>query len=294
MISATSDGTDQPSYVLTPEGYQKESGPTPLVVLLHPWSTNFEHRQEAFEAEAMARGWILLFPDFRGPNNRPDACGSDAAQQDILDAAAWAQSTYDVDQRRIYVTGVSGGGHMAMLMAGRHPNVWAAASAWVGISDLVAWHGRHADENYGEMLRKSCGGRPGESARIDREYRQRSPLTFLQGAVHVPLDIAAGVHDGHQGSVPIRHSLEAYNAIARAVGESLISEAEIVQLSVENGRLATPLESDLVEDEALGRKIHLRRHAAASRVTIFEGGHEGIAPAAFDWLARHVKPTVIE
>jgi len=178
---------------------------------------------------------------------------------------------------------------MAMLMAGRHPDVWAAASAWVGISDLVAWHRFHADGPYGEMIRKSCGGRPGDSAEVDDEYRERSPLTFLAGAVDLPLDIAAGVHDGHHGSVPIHHSLDAFNVVAKAAGEQSVGDDEIEQLSSETRRLAMPLDSDLAEDRALGRRIYLRRQAAASRVTIFEGDHEGIATAAFDWLARHDK-----
>ena len=40
------------------------------------------------------------------------------------------------------------------------------------------------------------------------------------------------------------------------------------------GRLSSPLDSDQVKDKALGRMIYLRRFAAQSRVTIFEGGHE--------------------
>lgn len=290
LIKSTADGTDQPCYLTLPKGIESSSRPTPLVVLLHPWSFGVEHRQESFEAEAVRRGWILLVPDFRGPNDHPEACGSLKAQQDILDAVTWAKTRFNVDRRRIYITGASGGGHMTMLMTGRHPTVWAAASAWVGISNLVAWHRRHETGNYGEMLRKSCGGRPGKSQQVNGEYRERSPLTFLHRAAEFPLDIAAGIHDGHQGSVPIRHSLEAFNEIANATGEPAITEAEITQLSAENGRLRAPHDSDLVEDEILGRTIYLRRSAGRSRVTIFEGGHEGISASAFDWLASHAKP----
>jgi len=160
LITSTADGTDQPCYLTLPTEIENSPEPTPLVVLLHPWSFGLEHRQETFEAEAIRRGWILLVPDFRGTNDHPDACGSLKAQQDILDAVTWTKTQYDVDRRRVYVTGTSGGGHMTMLMAGRHPAVWAAASAWVGISDLAAWHLRHETTKYGEMLRKSCGGRP--------------------------------------------------------------------------------------------------------------------------------------
>ena len=51
----------------------------------------------------------------------------------------------------------------------------------------------------------------------------------------------------------------------------------------------SPRPSDKVEDASFGREIHLRRHAKKARVTIFEGGHEGIATAAIAWLEQHVR-----
>ena len=173
-----------------------------------------------------------------------------------------------------------------MLMAGRYPDRWTAVSAWVGISDLAAWHAKHAKTNYGKMLRDSCGGAPGESAEIDEQYRARSPKTWLHQAVDVPLDLAAGVHDGHKGSVPIRHTIEAFNVVAKALGEAVVSEEEILQLSRTDGRLDDPKSGDTVEDAVFGRAIYLRRKAGKARVTIFEGGHEGISAAALDWLSR--------
>ena len=173
-----------------------------------------------------------------------------------------------------------------MLMAGRHPERWTAVSAWVGISDLAAWHAKHAKTGYGKMILASCGGPPGESAEIDLEYRNRSPITWLHQAVDVPLDLAAGVHDCYKGSVPTRHTLEAFNAVAKALGEAVISEEEILQLGRPDGHLDNPKPGDTVEDAVLGRAVYLRRNAGKARVTIFEGGHEGIAAAALDWLSR--------
>ena len=286
-VPSSIDATEQPCYVILPPSFRPGAAPTPLLVSLHSWSAGVEQRRENLEQQAAERGWICLLPHFRGPNNHPHACGSELAQQDILDAIHWVQSRYAIDARRIYLTGVSGGGHMTMLMAARHPDLWAAASAWVGISDLKAWHRKHARTNYGRMIRNSCSGVPGDSEFVDRQYRNRSPLTFLHQATGVPLDIAAGVHDGHQGSVPIRHSIDAFNTIARSGQYPTVSEEEIQQLSQPNGRLTNPQPSDLVQDPAFGRPIYLRRRAARSRITIFEGGHEGIDTAAIDWLAQH-------
>ena len=288
-IPSTADGTKQPCYVILPDGYDPAGDPVPLLVSLHTFSGGVEQRQKAFEAEANRAGWIYLFPHFRGPNKTPQACGSLLAQQDILDAVDWAVQEYPVNTRRIYLTGASGGGHMTMLMAGRYPQRWAAASAWVGISDWAAWHKRHAEGNYGAMLRASCGGAPGESVEIDEEFRVRSPKTWLHRAVGLPLDLAAGIHDGHTGSVPVRQTLDAFNIIARAGGCEAITEAEIEQVSTPEGRLEAPKPSDLEPDEDYGRAIYLRRHAGPARVTIFEGGHEGLARPAIEWLGRHVR-----
>ena len=286
-IRSTADGSDQPCYVILPAGFAPNGPPVPLVVSLHTWSGDVEQRNSALEKLADQKGWIYLFPHFRGPNQHPDACGSDKAQQDILDAVAWAKENYPLDPRRIYLTGASGGGYMTLLMVGRHPEIWSAASAWVGISDLAAWHARHAQDRYGAMLRKCCGGAPGDSADVDRQYRERSPLTHLHRAKDVPLDISAGVHDGHKGSVPIRHSLDAFNVIARAAGTALIGEQEIEQLSRVDGRLVQPQPGDEGEDPTFGRNFYLRRTAGPVRVTIFEGGHEDIATATVAWLEGH-------
>jgi dipeptidyl aminopeptidase/acylaminoacyl peptidase len=293
LIRSTIDDTEQPCYVTAPGGLTAAHEPAPLLVSLHSWSGDVQQRNaglQQLEDLAVQRGWVHLFPHFRGANQHPDACGSEKAQQDILDAIAWAQNEYPVDRRRIYLTGSSGGGHMTLLMAGRHPDVWAAASAWVGISDLAAWHASHADARYGAMLRACCGGAPGDGPEVDQQYRVRSPLTHLHRAARVPLDIAAGIHDGHSGSVPIRHSLDAFNCLARALDAEAVSEQEIQQLSRRQGRLDDPQPSDRIADPVLGRGIHLRRRAGPARVTIFEGGHESVPAAAIAWLEQHRKP----
>ena len=289
FIASSADGSEQPCYLILPEAFDANGPPLPLLVSLHTWSGDVEQRDLKMEEEANRRGWIYLWPHFRGPNQAPDACGSEKARQDILDAVDWVLEHYPVDRKRIYLTGASGGGHMAMLMAGRDPQRWTAVSAWVGISDLPAWHARHAGTRYGAMLRASCGGAPGESTQIDEQYRLRSPKTWLDRAVEVPLDLAAGVHDGHQGSVPIRHTLDAFNLVAAAQGRPVVTEEEIVQLSRPDGRLEQPQASDREKDPSLGRAIYLRRTSGQARVTIFEGGHERVARAAAEWLARHVQ-----
>lgn len=285
-VVSSLDGTRQPSYVILPPGLLSASKPVPLLVALHSWSFGVEQRYSELERAALGRGWIYLFPDFRGVNDHPDACGSQKAQQDILDVVQWARETYNVDEERVYLTGFSGGGQMTMLMVGRYPEVWSAASAWVGISDLGSWYRLHARTKYGGMARRICGGALGDSPQVDEQYQRRSPVSFLHHAVEVPLDIAVGIHDGHRGPVPVRHSLDAFNVVAKAQGGELISDRHIAQLNRRNADLRGALPSDLVVDRAYGRKIHLRRQCGKARVTAFEGDHEILGGGAVDWLSR--------
>jgi dienelactone hydrolase len=112
----------------------------------------------------IAQGWAFVHPDFRGPNWTPQALGSDRAVQDVVEAVEWAKKQTAVDETRIYLIGVSGGGHMAMLMAGRHPEIWAGVSAWCGIGDVARWHAEHTkngkSDKYAENIVAALGKVP--------------------------------------------------------------------------------------------------------------------------------------
>jgi acetyl esterase/lipase len=208
---------------------------------------------------------------------------------DILGAVDYAKAHANVDSSRIHLIGASGGGYTSLLMAGRTPDLWAGVSAWVPITDLRDWYFEckklkcdHADD-----IVKSCGGPPGTSAAIDLEYKKRAPSTYLRKAVNVPLDINAGITDGHHsGGVPISHSLRAFNLLVSE--KDRISEEDI-RYFAEEAQVPSHLKRKL-SDPAYGEKAPLfRRTAASARITIFDGGHEIIYEAALTWLARQHK-----
>lgn len=291
-VKSSIDGTPQPSMLWTPPKAKTTS--TPLLVYLHSWSGDYRQKNTAWHAEAVQRGWIFLHPNFRGRNDNPAACGSKKARQDILDAINHIIAKYNVDETRVYLAGTSGGGHMTMLMGAYYPQRFSAASAWVGIGDLAEWYRFHTKNgkpgNYARMTAKSCGGAPGDSAKVDAAYKARSPIFHLHNVGDLPIEISAGVKDGKTGSVPIMHSLNAFNKIAQAGKHTLIPESEIQELW-KSGRLAKPQSSDTGVDPDYGRKLFLRRTAGPARVTIFDGGHEGIAKAGIAWLAKHHRQT---
>jgi poly(3-hydroxybutyrate) depolymerase len=285
QFKSSLDGSTQEAMLITPRLEVQVKKSIPLVVSLHSWSADLEQRND-LEELVHHRGWMYLFPNFRGANRTTQACGSDLAQQDILDSISWVIDHYQIDKDRIYLTGTSGGGHMTMLMAARHPKLWRAASAWVGISDLVEWHAKHSNTNYGNMIEQCCGGAPGDSLKVDAQYKSRSPITYFAGAREVAIDICAGINDGHQGSVPISHSINAFNMIAEAKGDRPVTETEISQLS-RPGKLEEAQAGDEGFDGTFGRKYFLRRRSGNARLTIFDGGHEGIASATIAWFENH-------
>lgn len=292
------DGSDQPAMWCCPDIATNVAGASvPLLVSLHTWSHGYA-QNNGFAAACHERGWAFIAPDFRGPNNRSEACASSLAVQDVLDAVHYARVHACIDTSRIYLAGHSGGGHMSLVMAARAPYLWAGVSAWVPISDLAAWHAqcKLSGEDFWKDLEAVCGGPPGPSTQA--EYDARSSLPVLAGAKGLPIDISAGIHDGHSGgTVPISHSLRAFNVLAAAEGlpELMLTDEQIEEMTrtqqvpaslAGRGKTATPSTG---ETERRKHRILFRRQARATRLTIFDGGHEIDVQTVLDWLALQHK-----
>jgi type III restriction enzyme len=58
---------------------------------------------------AIQENWHFVHPNFRGPNDSPEAMGSDLAVHDIVDAVRGMQKRGNVDASRIYLIGCNGG-----------------------------------------------------------------------------------------------------------------------------------------------------------------------------------------
>ena len=282
---ASADKTLQPMLLCAASDKSKR----PLLVGLHSWSGDYKQAggEVVYARWCIEKDWHFIHPNFRGPNWTADACGSDKVVKDIVDAVSYMKKNHQVDTDRIYLIGVSGGGHASLLMAGRAPDIWAGVSAWVPISDIQVWweqkrKGSHA--KYADHIEKSVGGRPDEVESAMRECVKRSPLTYLDKAVEVNLDINAGVTDGHAGgSVPFTHSLHAFNRVAAE--KDRIPRGFIDAFYRQQ---ALPVGSEKPERDSLyGKKnVLFRKVSNNTRVTIFQGKHEIIHHAGLNWLAR--------
>ena len=190
-----------------------------------------------------------------------------------------------IDSTRVYLIGTSGGGYTSLLMAGRHPELWAGVSAWVPITDLTAWYHENkamGDKHWREVA-DSCSGSPRTSKEGDEQYKLRSPLTYLEDAREVAIDINAGIRDGHEGGVPVSHSLRAFNTIAHQHDRFTNQD---IQSIVETATIPKHLQHEISDPTYGDKQPLLRRYAGRARVTLFDGRHEYIPEAALRWLEK--------
>ena len=288
-VKSSKDRSEQKILFYAPPESSKK--PVPLLVGLHTWSTDYQNSGRYIE-DVKKRGWAFVGPDFRGSNTKPEACASEIAIQDVLDAVEYSKKNAKIDEKKIYLVGESGGGHMSLMMASKAPDLWAGVSAWVPISDLAAWHAetKAAKREYFAKLEKVCGGEPGKNKKIDGEYHDRSPIFFLQNAKGLPMDINTGIHDGHTGSVPVSHALRAFNVLAEANGEKKkqISDEDISSM-VKNEKVPDSLKKEAEKDPDRKKAVLFRREAGPVRITVFEGSHESDKEAALNWLEKQKK-----
>lgn len=204
-VKSTIDGSIQPSlYRASPRG-----GSRPLLVGLHTWSCDRFNQMNNLLPIAEKYGFNLLLPEFRGCNlpsnpNCTNACGSPVARGDIKDAVEYACSELGADSENVFLIGLSGGGHMALMMAAFHYDMFKAVTSFVPVSDLKRWTGENL--NYKDSVLACCSG-------TDDEMAKRSPISYIDGLAKANLKIFHGKWDN---VIPVGQSITLYNKIIEA------------------------------------------------------------------------------
>lgn len=291
-FQSSGDKTDQPALFHA----ATSPTPTPLIVFLHQWGGDYKYTGGRPVAQwCIKENWSFIQPDFRGPNVRPEAMGSDLVIEDIRSAVAYAQANANVDPSRIFLVGASGGGHAALLAASRLPGLFRAASVWVPIVDLVAWHGQCRNtthQQYTKNIEAACGGQLKPGSREEAEAIKRSPAAYLSQVKETIFDINAGIHDGHdRGAVPVSHSFSAYNLLA---DEGDRVPHEVIRSITEDRKIPEGHLFPSADPSYRKRPVLYRVTSTKVRLTIFEGGHEMVPAAALDWLSRISSTTEIK
>lgn len=283
-VESTADDHEQPVLWLPPDGDGQ-----PLLVVLHSWSTPYQqHLGIPFAQWAQQHGWAMVHPDFRGVFERPEATGSDLAVQDIVDAVDFAIEQGGVDEERVFVVGFSGGGMMSLLMAGRHPDRFAGAAAWVPIYDLVDWYTYNRDEqpqeDYAEQIEASCGGDPTSADDARAECEHRSPSAHLDAAVDAGVPVYIGHGLGDEIVLP-SHAVRAFNHLAED-GDRL--DADTAR-QIGAGELPEALQGETDAEHHFGDpdpEVFFARHSANATLVLFDGEHDMAYHPGLEWMAR--------
>jgi poly(hydroxyalkanoate) depolymerase family esterase len=124
-------------------------GPRPLLVMLHGCKQDAEDFARGTRAaqHANAMGWYVLFPEQHAHANvarcwnwfRPqDQIGDSGEPRALLDVIDEVAAMHAIDESRVYVAGLSAGAAMAVILAARHPDRFAAVAAHSGLPFAAA------------------------------------------------------------------------------------------------------------------------------------------------------------
>ncbi|MFP4013818.1 MAG: alpha/beta hydrolase family protein [Chitinispirillaceae bacterium] len=285
-ITSSADGKKQPALFYDSKSKHKK----PLLVALHSWNSDYEKQFSIpFGVWAVKNDWVFIHPDYRGPYTNSKSTASELAIQDILDALEYAKSTANVDESRIYITGFSGGGMTTLIMAGRYPELWTAAAAWVPVYDLTQWYEttRNSRHGYARHIENSCGGAPTPGTEAYKECKKRSVSRYLQNAKgeKIQIYIATGVKDVF---VPPGHSLQAFNDLAREKDKFTTEEITYINKNLQlPDHLQGTYPDSLFRDA--GYEQVYERQSSNAIIKLYDGNHDIIFNAGLVWLSRQKK-----
>lgn len=240
-FTSKADSTDQYADIYTPN--ESVSEPLPVVIAPHPitWSAAEEYNggltggyKRGYHA-----GWYGLADRFKivvvmphGHPRRIDGC-SLACPEQISDIVQLIQLMPEfqivINRNQIYACGESMGGQEALIVAGQHPDMFAAVVAFNPIVDLAVWQQDLANSESSEikafgtdqLVIQEVGGTPSE---VPHLYTERSPINYLDGLRKVPTLIFWSDRDlivPHQAT---HHSYRLYQMIKSSDISSPIAE----------------------------------------------------------------------
>jgi dipeptidyl aminopeptidase/acylaminoacyl peptidase len=204
-----------------------------------------------------SEGYAVLLPNVRGSTGYGvrfrdmalrDWGGGDLA--DIVAGRAFLAHLPYVNGDRIAIVGASYGGFLTYLALVKHPDLWRAAVAWMGITDLPALY--ETDLLY---LRDYLQRQMGDPERNAALWRDRSAVNFVE-RVRTPLFIIHGINDAR---CPIGQA-RSFRDRLRASGKQEGTDFEYVELSGEGHGSMDPEQQirtyELMTD-FLGRRLRL-------------------------------------
>ena len=140
-----SDFLNQPDTVLvfTPANYA-DGEKWPVVYLLHGWSGNYAYWNSIIDCQEYSNEYetIIVCPDGLSDSwyvDSPVSAENQFVQFFRNDLKPFIQKEYAVDAERIYITGLSMGGHGALSLFVQVPDYFSGVGSLSGLPDLVPW-----------------------------------------------------------------------------------------------------------------------------------------------------------
>lgn len=190
------DGLQIPALLYKPREIP-EGAKLPAIVIVHggptaQWFRGFD----PYGQFLVDRGYVVLEPNIRGSTgygvkfrdlNRFDWGGGDL--EDVAHGAEYLRTLPYVDPQRLAVCGGSFGGYMTFMQVVKKPELWKAASAWVGVTHLKKLYDASM-EHFKYYFRMQMGD-PEKNAQL---WEERSALNFAH-QLKAKLQIVHGVND---------------------------------------------------------------------------------------------------
>ena len=117
------------------------SKPAPLLLAFHGTGGSGDQAVSFWKDVADALGMVVVGPTEAGKNE--GYAFSDRERAAALAALRWARRRFDVDEDRIFATGISRGGHLAWDLALRFPDRFAAIAPMIGSPRFNLTHGQN-------------------------------------------------------------------------------------------------------------------------------------------------------
>ncbi len=281
-LISTADGAEQPVLWLPPTGDHDQ----PVLVILHSWSSQYtQHAGIPFAEWAQENGWAVIAPEFRGKNDDADAVGSDLAVQDVADAIDYAVAQEGVDANRVFVVGYSGGGMMALLVAGQHPDKVAAVSSWGPPHDLSDFYtfSRGKGLGYWGDISRACGGDPRTEGDAQDECLARSPMTYMDTLREheIPVFIGQGIRDPY---VMRNAAVDVYNALADPFDRLSEDDVDLLRRGRVPGDASEAVTIETHFEDRDPDPVFARKSGPVLLV-YFQADHDMVYGATAEWFA---------
>jgi S-formylglutathione hydrolase FrmB len=150
-------------WVFTPSDYHVLTDKKyPVIYLLHGWSGNYHQWNDITDCQKYADryGFIIVCPDGLYDSwyfNSPAIKESQFSDFFFYDLMPFIASTYRVETKNVFITGLSMGGHGALYLFAQKPELFRSAGSLSGVLDLTDWWDTYAINTYLGIKNKESG-----------------------------------------------------------------------------------------------------------------------------------------